>query len=144
MTNETANKIAVEIATDYSIDIVDIRGILGRKIDDLDITLIDMTQYVSRAEVEGMLSSLQTVIDAPPDGEYERGHGDGMDTACREFRSLLDDTQESETQGDVSAEDTDVHIFVRSGTPPIVWGFACNCKADYKQYTLECKERGEL
>jgi hypothetical protein len=34
------------------------------------------------------------VIDAPPDGEYERGHGDGMDTACREFRSLLDDTQE--------------------------------------------------
>ena len=57
---------------------------------------------------------------------------------------LLDDTQENETQGEVSAEDTDVHIFVRSGTPPIVWGFACNCKADYKQYTLECKERGEL
>ena len=100
MTNETANKIAVEIATDYSIDIVDIRGILGRKIDDLDITLIDMTQYVKRSKVEDMLSSLQTVIDAPPDGEYERGHGDGMDTACREFRSLLDDTQESETQGD--------------------------------------------
>ena len=52
MTNETANKIAVEIATDYSIDIVDIRGILRSKIDDLDITLIDMKQYVKRSKVE--------------------------------------------------------------------------------------------
>jgi hypothetical protein len=131
------NKIAVEIATDYSIDIVDIRGILRSKIDDLDITLIDMTQYVSRAKVEEMMRWLEGALEQALNG---------VDVMCRfqEAKSMLDEAQESETQGDVSAEDTDVHIFVRSGTPPIVWGFACNCKADYKQYTLECKERCEL
>ena len=95
MTNETKNNIVVEIGAPLVLpskgDIIIGLEEVGYSV---TVTEIDMTQYVSRAEVEGMLSSLQTVIDAPPDGEYERGHGDGMDTACREFRSLLDEAQE--------------------------------------------------
>ena len=99
MTQTTQNKerrVVVEVSSSDPFNKTDIQNAM----DDLfnkhggepyTVTEIDMTQYVSRAEVEGMLSSLQTVIDAPPDGEYERGHGDGMDTACREFRSLLDE-----------------------------------------------------